>query len=83
MKETWRTFDEWSRAGYKIVKGSKATWFEDVAKFSNKQVVRSVKPVYGNHWKGCTPKGTSSHWNDEEYEDNHLYYGSLQYWPMG
>lgn len=34
----WRTFNEWSRAGYKIKKGSKATWINDVAHFNEEQV---------------------------------------------
>lgn len=32
------TFDEWSKMGYKIIKGSKATWVSDVAHFSEDQV---------------------------------------------
>lgn len=34
----YKTFDEWSEAGYKIKKGSKAKWIDDVAMFSSKQV---------------------------------------------
>ena len=39
MKLTERTFEEWSRLGYKIKRGSKATWVEGKALFNNKQVV--------------------------------------------
>ncbi len=32
------SFDQWSALGYKIKKGSKATWIEGKAIFTNKQV---------------------------------------------
>ena len=32
------TFDEWSKMGYKIIKGSKAVWVDDVAHFNENQV---------------------------------------------
>jgi hypothetical protein len=32
------TFDQWTRASYKIKKGSKAVWIDGVAKFSKDQV---------------------------------------------
>lgn len=35
----YRKFDDWSRAGYKILKGSKATWIDGVPMFSREQVV--------------------------------------------
>jgi len=35
-----KTFNEWSALGYKIIKGSKATWVDGVAKFSTSQVTR-------------------------------------------
>jgi len=34
----WATFKQWSVLGYQIIKGSKATWFENVPKFSKNQV---------------------------------------------
>lgn len=68
----FKTFDEWSKLGYKINKGSKATWVDNVAMFAEQQVTKSVKPNYGNHFKYCTPKGTSPHWGyydgDVDYE---------------
>ena len=36
----WKTFDEWSKEGYWIRKGSKATWFGNIAHFSDDQVVK-------------------------------------------
>lgn len=36
----WRTFKDWSADGYTITKGSKATWFDGVPKFSREQVNR-------------------------------------------
>lgn len=40
----YRTFNEWSSAGYKIKKGSKAKWIDDVPMFSEKQVTKYTKP---------------------------------------
>ena len=40
----WKTFDEWSKDGYLILKGSKGQWFDNVCKFSDKQVKQ--KPFY-------------------------------------
>ena len=36
--KTWHTFDEWKELGYFIKKGSKATDFDGVKRFSNLQV---------------------------------------------
>ena len=44
MKEELKTFDEWSQAGYKIRKGSKAKWVDNVPMFSRSQVEWYVKP---------------------------------------
>jgi len=59
----YRTFNQWSSAGYKILKGSKATWIDDIPMFSEKQVTKTVKPDYGNHWKNG-----SGYWA-QDYED--------------
>jgi len=40
-----KTFNEWSRLGYKIKKGSKATWVEGVAMFSKDQVRKRPPPT--------------------------------------
>lgn len=45
MKD-YRTFQEWSSAGYKILKGSKASWIGNVAMFSRNQVVYSPRTGY-------------------------------------
>lgn len=42
----YKSFDEWSDSGYKIIKGSKAAWVEDKPVFSDKQVVKSSPPIY-------------------------------------
>lgn len=34
-----KTFKEWSSLGYRIKKGSRATWEDGIAKFSEKQVI--------------------------------------------
>lgn len=64
----YKTFNQWSLNGYKIKRGSKAIWISNVPMFSNEQVELYAKPVSGNHWKGCTPKGTSPIWG-EDYDD--------------
>ena len=83
----FKTFAEWSKSGYKINKGARATWIDNVAMFAEQQVTESgfqaQRPrqsspgSYGNHWKGCTPKGTSPSWGygDDEYEDSPDAYG--------
>ena len=45
----WKTFDDWSEAGYTINKGSKATWFAGVPKFSEKQVHRYCGWMYAEY----------------------------------
>lgn len=65
-----KTFQEWSEAGYKILKGSKATWVENVAMFSQEQVTKSTRPtraISGNTWIGCAPKGTGGNSISSEY----------------
>jgi len=45
---TYRSFDEWSSLGYKINKGSKASWVDDKAVFSNQQVVKHTRSYSDN-----------------------------------
>ena len=40
-----KTFDEWSNQGYRILKGSKATFVDGVAKFSLDQVWKPAGPT--------------------------------------
>lgn len=71
MRAKFKTFQEWSEEGYQILKGSKATWVENVAMFSLEQVSKITRPkraVSGNHWIGCAPKGTAPEW--EEFDEN-------------
>ncbi len=42
----YRTFDDWSARGYKILKGSKATIRNGKPKFSETQVENYSKPAY-------------------------------------
>lgn len=60
-KPVFRTFQDWSKDGYHILKGSKATWIEDVPMFSQEQVVKTnehfvgeaddyVDEAYQEHW---------------------------------
>ena len=39
-----KTFQEWSEAGYQILKGSKASWIDNVAMFSEEQVMKIERP---------------------------------------
>ena len=44
-----KTFDEWGSLGYKIIKGSKATWVDGIAKFSKAQVEKyNKKSTFSN-----------------------------------
>jgi len=72
------TFNEWSSDGYRIKKGSKCVGrlHDGTPLFSEHQVFKPEPRNYGNHWKGCTPKGTGSHWDDPmdyDYDDPFLY----------
>lgn len=66
-----KTFDEWSMNGYKIKKGSKGSLFNGKYYFTEEQVIQVSRPYnYGNHWIGCTPKGSFDHWGHEAtFED--------------
>lgn len=57
----YKTFNEWSLSGYKIIRGSKAIWFDGVAKFSEKQVVKRCTYT--------TKKRRSYTWYDESYDE--------------
>lgn len=52
MEKTLKTFDEWNTAGFKIIKGSKATWVDGVAKFSREQATKNTHK----------PKSVKRHW---------------------
>jgi hypothetical protein len=45
----YRTFNQWSSAGYKIIKGSKAKWVDGVPMFSERQVHKYVRPTYNKY----------------------------------
>jgi hypothetical protein len=70
----YRTFNEWSLAGYKINKGSRAVWISNVPMFSREQVTysprRSNKPYYGYNYRGDydMAHGRDDPWADEAYE---------------
>lgn len=38
----YHSFEDWSKAGFKILKGSKATWIDNKPMFSDKQVVLAL-----------------------------------------
>jgi hypothetical protein len=69
----WKTFNDWSAEGYKIKKGSKATWFEGVAKFNESQVVQHI-PRLRRKWRSAEgpwdwademdPSGDPSYYGD-------------------
>lgn len=67
-----RTFDDWSKEGYRIKKGARhvARRNDNVPLFDESQVYKpEPRGSYGNHWRGCV--GTWNHWgdNDWDYED--------------
>ena len=71
MKD-WKTFQQWSDAGYQIKKGSKATWFDGVAKFSHDQVVRH-EPHLKRKWSNADgPWDDMDDWGGgpDDYGDN-------------
>lgn len=68
----FKSFDDWSRAGYKIKKGSKAVWINNTAMFSEQQVTKNVvkpssRPM--STFRHCTPKGTSELWDLDNDDD--------------
>ena len=40
----WHTWDEWRKLGMHVHKGQKASWVDDKAVFSNKQVALMLQP---------------------------------------
>lgn len=79
MRDDLKTFQEWSEDGYQILKGSKATWVDGVAMFSQREVSKSTRPkraASGNQWIGCAPKGTGGNYITEgpdEYRQSEGY----------
>lgn len=69
----YRTFDEWKAAGFHVIKGQKSHKRNErgQAVFSLSQVSQNIPRSYGNHWKGCAPKGTAPMWYyaDVDYDD--------------
>jgi hypothetical protein len=63
-----KTFDEWSKAGYKINKGAKAIrGVGGQNYFSEAQVTYSPRrPSWNSTFHGCAPKGTAQLWGDLE-----------------
>jgi hypothetical protein len=49
----WQTFNEWSQFGYKIIKGSKATWVDGIPMFSKKQVTKKEPSTFRGYWSGA------------------------------
>ena len=59
QEDDMKTFQEWSDSGYKILKGSKATWVDGVPMFGEDQVV-DTRMAYISYSGGRT----SSTWDD-------------------
>jgi hypothetical protein len=82
----FKTFDEWSRLGYKINKGAKASREGDKNYFTRNQVTYSPKRVSCNAtFHGCAPKGTAQIWDldleeEEDYGDNPLHNDWMGRW---
>lgn len=62
-----RTFNEWSAAGYSILKGSKATWVDNVAMFSREQVMKKP-PRTSRRYRGYPVSYDQYDW-DDPWED--------------
>jgi len=58
----YRPFKEWSKAGYTILKGSRATWHNGVAHFSEAQVRPRYDPL--------PPRPLPPPVNPSQYEDD-------------
>lgn len=49
-----RTFAQWNAMGYNVAKGSKATWVDGVALFTDGQVSQKRSgPPYRDSWDGA------------------------------
>lgn len=60
----FKTFGEWSLAGYKIKKGSKASWVGNIPMFSESQVT-----YIGSRYKGMYYAHDSRDpWEEEAYD---------------
>jgi hypothetical protein len=72
MPEGLATFDYWSKAGYKIKKGEKATKYDGVPMFYGSQVEKYVKKQYYSNINLGDHKGNGS-WSlyPEEEEDEY------------
>lgn len=85
MRAKFKTFQEWSEDGYQILKGSKATWVENVAMFSQEQVSKIIRPkraVSGNQWIGCAPKGTGGNYVNQGEDEFHQSEGYGNEWSL-
>jgi hypothetical protein len=72
---TYRTFNEWSSLGYQIIRGSKASWIDNKAFFTEHQVRKTTAP-YKHHWNSTYSnvnlgdhKGMESLHYDHRYGD--------------
>lgn len=63
-----RTFNEWSSAGFQILKGSKATRVNGVPMFTEQQVRPSSERSSGREFIGCTPSFDAGWEIEEEFE---------------
>lgn len=74
MTNSYKTFHQWSALGYKVKKGSKATWITDVPMFSKEQVEysprrRSYSNIgLGDH-KGFDNPHYDYRYGDVDYDD--------------
>ena len=64
-----KTFDEWSKAGYKINKGAKGTKVGNSYYFTDSQVAYSPRRSYSGTYKGCDPTSRGTLEYDEEEDE--------------
>ena len=72
----FKTFNSWSSSGYKIIKGSKATWVNEVAMFSSDQVVK-VQPTWRQFGSSRKGKGYNDYMEHDELAEAYGGYGSF------
>ena len=79
MKEKLKTFKEWSSEGYTINKGSKATWINNVPKFSRSQVSKRFHNTRYSVWENYDPRFENGSQSDVYGEGNEDWISDLDF----
>jgi hypothetical protein len=71
----WGEFNQWSNAGFTIVKGSKASVIDKKLKFNHHQVRKYTPPKYqGNATLSPHLYGANGHWDNDSDYDSYEHY---------